>query len=141
VGPTSHTIASEDIGRQLTRSAHLDLGLLPRLVVGDDRDLDVVEVQLTPARADEPADSAVGDVGALLVDGALPVRRAVWRCLRGASWSSVSHARMVAAWGPIAGCARDPTRIKLAESGSVQVIMPNPPSRATWTYSSAIRPG
>ena len=59
--------ADEDV-----RQAEVDLGLLAGLVVGDDRDLDVIEVQLAAARADVPADGRLGDIGALLVDQPLP---------------------------------------------------------------------
>jgi hypothetical protein len=54
--------------------------------VGDDRDVDVIEVQLAPTPPDIPADAGLGDVGALLVDEALPdpARRVAllrWRLL------------------------------------------------------------
>jgi hypothetical protein len=59
--------ADEDIGQ-----AEVDLGFGAGLVVGDDRDVDVIEVQLAAARPDVPADGGLGDIGALLVDEALP---------------------------------------------------------------------
>ena len=59
-------------GDEHVGQTEVDLGLLARLVVGDDRDVDVVEMELAAALPDVPADRALGDVGALLVDQALP---------------------------------------------------------------------
>ena len=47
--------ADEDI-----REAEVDLGLLARPVVGDDRDIDVLEAALAPALPDVPAHRGLG---------------------------------------------------------------------------------
>ena len=69
--------------------------------------------ELAAARADVPADGRLGDVGALLVDEALPdpARRVALLARRRPGPRSAS-ARIVAAWGPIAGWARDSTGLR-----------------------------
>ena len=59
--------ADEDI-----REAEVDLRFGAGLVVGDDRHVHVVEMQLAAAGPDVPADRRLGDIGTLLVDEALP---------------------------------------------------------------------
>ena len=52
--------------------AEVDLGLLARVVDGDDRDVPPVEVELAAKPRDGPPDRRLGDRCALLVDQALP---------------------------------------------------------------------
>ena len=52
--------------------AEVHLGLVARVVERDDRDVDVVEMQLAPAFANVPADGHLRHGRALLVDQALP---------------------------------------------------------------------
>ena len=89
------------------REAEVDLGLVARMVDGNDRDVDVIEVRarggsLTTARRTVTSDMVAPSSSTRRSQ----IRRAVWRCLRGAAWSSVSQRAIVAACAPMAGLAR-----------------------------------
>ena len=67
-----HRDLRADASEDHVREAEVDLGLVARVMEGDDRDVDAVDPELAAAGADVAADRHLGEGRTLLVDEALP---------------------------------------------------------------------